>query len=162
MTCSHVAALKGLSLPVNVNGPSNMANNLLKRVLEQYLCDLLPTRRQNMIASAAPGPALFLVQPWLFLATFMFGCRTNITGYSMLTTLLSVLLPCSHSKTTFPMTPRRKAGTSNARATYVVCLECGREFEYDWHEMRIRKAAPVTPRIQQHVPGMKENPLRTA
>jgi hypothetical protein len=52
--------------------------------------------------------------------------------------LLNVLFGCSHRRTTFPLTPARKVGKSNARnATYVVCLDCGKEFDYDWQEMRI-------------------------
>lgn len=55
--------------------------------------------------------------------------------------LWTLLLGCSHRRTTFPLTPRsvgkptrfrRKGGT-----TYVVCLDCGAEFEYDWKSMRI-------------------------
>jgi len=69
----------------------------------------------------------------------------------MLNTLLNALLGCSHRRTTFPITPARKAGFSAApggvrHGTYVVCLDCGKEFGYDWTEMRIGEpvAAPVT------------------
>jgi hypothetical protein len=60
----------------------------------------------------------------------------------MLNTLLNAFLGCSHRRTTFPITPARKAGFSpvpgGARhGTYVVCLDCGKEFGYDWAEMRI-------------------------
>jgi hypothetical protein len=59
----------------------------------------------------------------------------------MITNLLNALLGCSHRKTTFPITPARKAGFSPAAgtnlATYVVCLDCGKEFGYNWTEMRI-------------------------
>ncbi len=49
---------------------------------------------------------------------------------------------CSHKRTTFPLTPaRRSASATSARlGTYVVCLECGREFRYNWKEMRIGEA----------------------
>ena len=40
------------------------------------------------------------------------------------------LLGCSHRRTTFPLTP---AGTTR---TYIACLDCGREFYYDWRTMR--------------------------
>jgi len=50
--------------------------------------------------------------------------------------ILNALMGCSHRKTTFPLTPRPKLG---AGSTYVVCLDCGAEFEYDWQNMRIRK-----------------------
>jgi len=59
--------------------------------------------------------------------------------------LLNALFGCSHRRTTFPITPARRVGKSNVRnATYVVCLDCGKEFDYDWQEMRIGQ--PVTAR----------------
>jgi len=66
----------------------------------------------------------------------------------MLNNLLNALLGCSHRRTTFPIT--RKAGLSPVpgprHSTYVVCLDCGKEFGYNWTEMRIGDpvAAPVT------------------
>ena len=50
--------------------------------------------------------------------------RTRIPGLS--------LLPCFHPRLTFPQTPR-----GQKRRTYVVCLDCGREFEYNWERMAI-------------------------
>jgi DNA-directed RNA polymerase subunit RPC12/RpoP len=41
------------------------------------------------------------------------------------------LYGCTHRKTTFPMTLQSD--------TYIVCLECGRHFAYDWTTMRIAK-----------------------
>jgi hypothetical protein len=61
----------------------------------------------------------------------------------MLNSLLENLFGCSHKATTFPLTPTRsRAGRSAAsigdrHGPYVVCLDCGREFGYDWHAMRI-------------------------
>jgi len=67
----------------------------------------------------------------------------------MLQTLLNALLGCTHRRTTFPITPSRKAGFSPAgdqrHNTYVVCLDCGKEFGYDWAEMRIGE--PVAARV---------------
>lgn len=68
----------------------------------------------------------------------------------MLTTLMNALLGCTHRRTTFPITPARKAGFTptpgQRHGTYVVCLDCGKEFGYNWAEMRIGDpvAAPVT------------------
>ena len=64
----------------------------------------------------------------------------------MLNYLWNAFLGCAHRRTTFPITPARKAGFSPARhGTYVVCLDCGKEFGYDWAEMRIGDpvAAPI-------------------
>jgi hypothetical protein len=55
----------------------------------------------------------------------------------MLNSILENLFGCAHRSTTFPLTPKRK------RDMYVVCLECGQEFSYDWNEMRIGQPVPV-------------------
>jgi hypothetical protein len=58
----------------------------------------------------------------------------------MLDALLNALFGCTHNRTTFPLTPGRNlksAGGIHRHGTYVVCLDCGQEFGYDWTEMRI-------------------------
>ena len=42
---------------------------------------------------------------------------------------------CAHRRTTIPISHR----VGMASETYVVCLACGRRFEYDWVEMRITR-----------------------
>lgn len=54
--------------------------------------------------------------------------------------LMDVLFGCSHKRYTFPITTRPGQNRSEAAAvtgTYVVCLDCGREFPYDWREMKL-------------------------
>jgi hypothetical protein len=54
--------------------------------------------------------------------------------------LIDVFFGCRHSRYSFPVTLRGTAHRPQAGAltgTYVVCLECGREFPYDWQEMRV-------------------------
>jgi hypothetical protein len=56
--------------------------------------------------------------------------------------LIDSLFGCSHKRITFPITikPSQRALRANAAAptgTYVVCLDCGGEFAYDWKEMKI-------------------------
>lgn len=62
----------------------------------------------------------------------------------MLNSVLNALFGCSHERITFPLTPGRnfKATSSAHRhgSTYVVCLDCGQEFRYNWAEMRIGEA----------------------
>lgn len=56
----------------------------------------------------------------------------------MISNLIDSLFGCSHKRITFPMTVKpsqRKNG--GASGTYVVCLDCGGEFAYDWKEMKI-------------------------
>jgi len=61
----------------------------------------------------------------------------------MLASIINALFGCSHKRTTFPITPNRR---STRKGTYVVCLDCGQEFDYNWKEMRmtepIMKPAP--------------------
>ena len=54
----------------------------------------------------------------------------------MLSSFFDSLFGCSHQRTTFPMTPKRP----NARlGAYVTCLDCGKEFAYNWNEMRMEQ-----------------------
>ena len=63
----------------------------------------------------------------------------------MLQAILNSLFACSHRNTSFPLTPNRRHGFpapgAGRSGTYVVCLDCGKEFAYDWNEMRL--GAPV-------------------
>lgn len=64
----------------------------------------------------------------------------------MLQSILNTLFGCAHHRTTFPLTPSRRgaANSGSVRSgAYVVCLDCGKEFSYDWKEMRVGDA--VTP-----------------
>lgn len=64
----------------------------------------------------------------------------------MLQSLLNTLFGCSHQRTTFPLTPGRKgvyqAPGATRNGTYVVCLDCGKEFAYDWNSMRVGVTLP--------------------
>jgi hypothetical protein len=47
---------------------------------------------------------------------------------------------CWHRKFSFPMTVRpglRRNRAAFLTGTYVVCLDCGKEFPYDWNEMKV-------------------------
>ena len=66
----------------------------------------------------------------------------------MLRSIFNALFGCSHQRMTFPITPGRKAAGLSAppatrTGTYVVCLDCGKEFTYDWQSMRIGEPVPV-------------------
>jgi len=42
----------------------------------------------------------------------------------------------------FPLTTKRgqrRTAAASQTGTYVVCLDCGKEFAYDWQEMRTQK-----------------------
>jgi hypothetical protein len=44
-----------------------------------------------------------------------------------------------HASSTLPMSSTLPIG----KKTYVICLDCGKEFLYDWKEMRIVAAEPI-------------------
>jgi hypothetical protein len=62
--------------------------------------------------------------------------------------LIDLFFGCRHSRYSFPLTIRAGArrSTNSARVgTYVVCLDCGREFNYDWQQMKFARAEAAKP-----------------
>jgi len=57
----------------------------------------------------------------------------------MIDTLLNLLFRCPHRRLTRPVAPITKSGQPHSQS-YVVCLDCGKQFEYDLKEMRMGKA----------------------
>ncbi|MGC2109426.1 MAG: hypothetical protein WA655_07905 [Candidatus Korobacteraceae bacterium] len=59
--------------------------------------------------------------------------------------VFDVLFGCSHKRCSFPITVRgklRRSAAASVTGTYVVCLDCGHEFPYDWNEMKLMDAYP--------------------
>ena len=56
----------------------------------------------------------------------------------MIDSFLNLLFRCSHRRLTRPVSPVSKAGQPQGE-TYVVCLDCGKQFHYDVREMKIGK-----------------------
>ena len=63
---------------------------------------------------------------------------------------MDALFGCRHARYSFPITVRagsRRNPTAQRTGTYVACLDCGMEFNYDWQQMKVvrspaREAAP--------------------
>ena len=58
----------------------------------------------------------------------------------MLARVLEALFGCWHTHLSFPMTAKsgvRRSAAASLTGTYVVCLDCGKEFAYNWREMKI-------------------------
>jgi hypothetical protein len=75
--------------------------------------------------------------------------RTGLVG------LANLLCRCSHGRTSFPITLQAR--------TYVACLECGRQFPYDWARMRITRRSPVGARAMgsdAFFPGQRGEALK--
>jgi len=58
----------------------------------------------------------------------------------MIAKLIDAVFGCRHARYSFPVTVRRATRRPQAAAltgTYVVCLDCGKEFAYDWQQMQV-------------------------
>lgn len=59
----------------------------------------------------------------------------------MIARLYDAVFGCRHSRYSFPVTVRRSGARRPQAAaltgTYVACLDCGKEFPYDWNEMKV-------------------------
>lgn len=72
---------------------------------------------------------------------------------------------CQHRRTTFPLTPARSrkgadSGEKHAE-TYVVCLDCGKQFIYDWENMRLGGPADISDGAPKVAPPANRVPFRT-
>ena len=82
----------------------------------------------------------------------------------MIDTVLNLLFRCSHRHLTRPVTPVNKAGVPEG-GTYVVCLDCAKQFPYDMKEMRMGK--PIEPShgasvVPHQVPSPAKKKLKDA
>ena len=57
----------------------------------------------------------------------------------MIDNVLNLLFRCSHRRLTRPVAPVTKAGQPRSES-YVVCLDCGKQFQYDLNTMQMGKA----------------------
>jgi hypothetical protein len=62
--------------------------------------------------------------------------------------IMDFIFGCRHSRYSFPLTIKagsRRTTNSARMGTYVVCLDCGREFPYDWQQMKFDRPEPAKP-----------------
>jgi hypothetical protein len=58
----------------------------------------------------------------------------------MIERLVNYFFGCRHARYSFPVTVRRakrRPQAASLTGTYVACLDCGKEFPYDWHQMKV-------------------------
>lgn len=60
----------------------------------------------------------------------------------MLANVFDMLFGCWHKNYSFPITTKRNGSNLGTKGTYVVCLDCGKEFPYDWNTMKVLAAEP--------------------
>ena len=73
---------------------------------------------------------------------------TTGAGFYMIQKVIELLFRCSHKKITLPITPVGKPGSAEGKP-YVVCLDCGGQFAYNWKEMRMGERIDVRPKSSQ-------------
>ena len=68
----------------------------------------------------------------------------------MLANVFDMLFGCWHRNYSFPISAKNANNTHPHAAlltgTYVVCLDCGKEFPYDWDHMKILSGEPEAAR----------------
>ncbi len=58
--------------------------------------------------------------------------------------IFDALFGCWHKRVSFPLSSRkgqRRSDAASLTGTYIVCLDCGQEFAYDWKTMRVISSA---------------------
>jgi hypothetical protein len=63
----------------------------------------------------------------------------------MILNFVDMLFGCWHNNYSFPISTKsgqRRNEAARATGTYVVCLDCGKEFAYDWKQMKVVNRAP--------------------
>jgi hypothetical protein len=71
----------------------------------------------------------------------------------MFSNVVEMLFGCWHRNYSFPLSAKRANNhfphAAHLTGTYVVCLDCGKEFPYDWDQMKVlsekKERAETTP-----------------
>ncbi len=82
----------------------------------------------------------------------------------MIDSVLNLLFRCPHRRLTRPVTPVGRRGGPQGQ-TYVVCLDCGKQFAYDFDHMRIGKPLASTHEegvLHPNMPKARGNKLKYA
>lgn len=68
----------------------------------------------------------------------------------MIANLCDVLFGCWHRNCSFPMRSPKTLRNKAARiaGTYIVCLDCGKEFAYDWSTMKVIGDEDVSSKVR--------------
>jgi len=67
----------------------------------------------------------------------------------MFVDVIDMLFGCWHKNYSFPITAKKPntcaSHAASVTGTYVVCLDCGKEFPYDWNQMKVLSPEPERP-----------------
>ena len=63
---------------------------------------------------------------------------SNMPEGAEMFSLVDALFGCRHKHCMFPITIRQPhSNQATNPPTYIVCLDCGKEFGYDWQKMKV-------------------------
>jgi hypothetical protein len=82
----------------------------------------------------------------------------------MIDSIANLMFRCAHRRLTRPMTPVSKPGAPSGQ-TYVVCLDCGKQFSYDLKLMRMGPPIPISPTegvLRPDMPKRSTAPIKYA
>jgi hypothetical protein len=85
-------------------------------------------------------PGIFVENTGEFVGS-LFESHMTMAVSDMIDTISNLLFRCSHKRFTRPFSEVTKI--SQVRGTYVVCLDCGKQFPYDLQAMRVGRAFPA-------------------
>src|SRR5215475_13834453 len=74
--------------------------------------------------------------------------KSSATAGRRFVKIFDALFGCWHKRISFPQTSKRgqrRCEAAMQTGTYVVCLDCGAEFAYDWKKMRILSPIETQP-----------------
>ncbi len=60
----------------------------------------------------------------------------------MIDSMFNLIFRCRHRRMSFPFRPASRTGVAQAEM-YVVCLDCAKQFTYDWEHMRVGRAVDL-------------------
>jgi hypothetical protein len=68
--------------------------------------------------------------------------------------IFDALFGCWHKNMSFPLSAKqgqRRSQAATQTGTYVVCLDCGREFAYDWKTMQVVSSGRAVAPVHSHI-----------
>jgi hypothetical protein len=92
---------------------------------------------------------------WRFFALAEIDLLKQSTQWkrTMKGSILNRAFDCRHKRLTWPITPVKKPGVTGGE-TYVVCLDCAKQFAYDWDNMRTGEPIERSPDVGVLRPDM--------
>jgi peptidoglycan lytic transglycosylase len=135
---------------IDVSANAARALGFKEQGLQQVRLDLVASEQPKTVLDSKPSSnstsyyrflwwSFGFASAWtLTIASILSCCRGRKD--IMIAKFFDAFFGCWHHHCSFPITVRPSLRPNTAASlteTYVVCLDCGKEFPYDWHEMKV-------------------------